>query len=245
MTSQGTVTPCFLVSLKSDRIGSCLIGDTIVVYVGVKAKRYTVHKNLLTQYEWFRNRIFYISGSRDYITLKAEDPAVFELLISWLYRKKLNPISTTDGVAKEQATLYIDLYLRACAWEMRELQNALVDKLRARQTCVYGFFSRPLITKIYQATEPQSSLRSYVVDSFIHKGIQWNEGARLADLISEDLFLTRKRALKLQLDWGNHDFVLDCYEALFQLCAESRIRDPDKRKGCLYHNHEKGERCRP
>ena len=217
----------------------------IKVYVGPKRKRYAIHEALLTRYEWFRGKILYArngSGSPVSISLRAEDPKVFELLISWLYRKKLNALSTVDEAAKEQATLYIDLYLRACAWEMRELQNAIMDRLRARQICVDG--SRKLIKKIYEGTEPQSPLRSYLVDSFIYKGIEWNEDARLADLISEDLFLTRKRALKIQLDAGNHDLVLDCYEALFQLCAKSRIRDPFERTGCVYHNYKGGETCR-
>ena len=221
----------------------------ITVYVGPEFKSYAVHGPLLTQHKWFREEVQITNvlprdiAEPNSITLMSEDPKVFELLISWLYRKKLNAISITDRVAKEQATLYVDLYLRACEWGIRELQNALMDRLRDRQTCVYGFFPRKMIKKVYEETEAQLPLRSFLVDSFIYKSIGWNKNARLRDQINGDLFLTRKRALGIQLSAGNRDFVLDCYEAMFQLCAKSRIRDPYKKTGCVYHSHNEGEKC--
>ena len=219
----------------------------VMVYVGPKSKRYFVHKPLLTQYEWFRKRIVPTSCqslSRDSITLNAEDPKVFELLVIWLYRKKLNAISTTDeAAAKEESTLYIDLYLRACAWRIYELQNAVIDRLRARQTCELGWFPRNLINKIYENTNPRSPLRSYIVDSFIHKSTEWNEASALMNSVNPIIHPTRTSALKDQLDAGNQEFVLECYEALFQLCAKSKIRDPDRKTGCSYHKHEKKGKC--
>ena len=219
----------------------------IKLYVGPEGKQYSVHVTLLTEYEWFRKKIFPYgdnSVSRNCISLVKEDPEAFELLLIWLYRKTLKAISTTDEeVAQREAALYISLYLRACAWKIFELQDALIDELRLRKTCEYGFFPRKLIKKIYESTKSPSPLRSYMVDSFLHKGIKWNEGARLADPVTGSLILTRKRALKNQLDAGNQDFVLDCYEALFQLCARSKIRDPDRRTGCVYHRHVEAGKC--
>lgn len=210
--------------------------DTLKLYIGPKRKRYVVHKALLTRYEWFRKKIFCPALSPS-ISLSEEDPKAFELLIGWLYRKTVNEISTADeSVAKEEVTLYVDLYLRAYEWDMHELQNALMDRMRARTTCVYGYFPRALIKKIYECTKSLSPLRSYIVDSFIYKGIQWDEQATIS--------WTRTTALKSQLDAGNHLFVLDCYEALFQLCAKSKIREPDRRTGCAYHTHKEGETCR-
>lgn len=227
----------------------------IIVEVGPKRKRYHVHKALLTRYEWFSKRISYYTSvpaedpadkavSRSYISVPAEDPKVFELLISWLYRKSLKAISTADEeVAMEEAELSVRMYLRACEWDMHELQNALIDRVRVRTTCVYGCFPQQLIKTIYEKTEPTSPLRSYIVDSFIYKGIEWDEEANIEAPIAGDDLLTRKSALKTQLDAGNQTFVLDCYEALFQLCAKSKIRDPDRRTGCVYHTHEEGEEC--
>lgn len=244
MISQSIVDPYFLFFIRTNEIESCLIGDTIELYVGPKAKRYTVHEALLTQYEWFQERIIYINkGSRGSLSLPTDDPRVLELLITWLYRKKLNAISKIDELGEEEATLYVDLYLRAGVWEIHDLQNALVDRLRTRQTCVYGFFPRKLIHKIYEETEPQSPLRSYIIDSFLYKSVEWGEARELEDPINANIILTRKRALKNQLDAGNQDFVLDCYEALFQLCAKSKIRDPDRKTGCVYHTHKEGGAC--
>ena len=223
---------------------SCLIGDMIMVYVGPKSKRYAVHKTLLTKHKWFRKKIFYYHSdlSRDSISLREEDPQVFELLISWLYSRKLKNISTTEDLARKEAALYINAYLRACEWAIYDLQNALMDRLRVRQTCEYGYFPRHLIQHIYANTVSDSPLRSYIVDSFIHKGIGWDED--LDDPVDPNVALTRTSALQKQLDAGNQAFVLDCYEALFQLCAKSKIRDPDKKTGCVYHRHQKGEECR-
>ena len=247
MISRGTVILCFLFQPWLKRLKSCLVGDTIRAYVGPKSKCYNVHKALLTQYEWFSKKIYYSDlklASRRFINLPTVDPKVFELLISWLYRRTLNPISTADeDVAKEEVALYIYLYLKACDWNMLELQNALLDQIRVRPTCEYGFFPRKLINTIYNRTQPLSPLRSYVVDSFIHKGIEWNEEGDLEDPTDPEYTWTRKRALKVQLEAGNREFVLDCYEALFQLCAKSKIRDPDRKTGCVYHKHESGGKC--
>ena len=221
---------------------SCLVGDTVNVYVGPKSKRYSVHKALLTHHQWFSKRL---RPFTDYLNLRAEDPKVFELLISWLYRKTLKAICTTDEkVAMEEVILYVSAYLRACEWEMHELQNALMNRVRDRRTCDYGYFPRSLIKKIYESTKPMSPLRSYIVDSFIYKGVKWNENGTLIDPIHPSLSLTRKRALQTQLNAGNQEFVLDCYEALFQLCAKSKIRDPDCKTGCVYHTHKEGEKCK-
>lgn len=213
---------------------SCLTSDAIRVYVGPKAKRYSVHEALLTRYGWFREKIYDSSdvSSQGSITLHTEDPKVFELLISWLYRKRLKAISTTDAkVAREEVTLYVDLYLRACVWEMHELQNALMDRLKAGPTCAYGFLPLALIKKIYQNTAPQSPLRSYIVDSFIYRGVKGDEDAEFADLSDTCKKFNHRLALNIQLKAGNHDFVLDCYEALLQLCAKSSVRDSDRRPG--------------
>lgn len=245
MIYQGTVSLNFPFISRLTRFGSYLVGDTIKLYVGPKSKCYVVHEALLTQHEWFSERIHRTTTpSPDYLSLLKEDPKVFELLISWLYRKKLNAISTIDEeVAEEEVTLYVGLYLRACEWDMHELQNALIDRMRTRPTCRLGFFPRRLIKTIYENTKSLSPLRSYIVDSFIYKGIQWEEGAGIEAPYDGCHILTRKRALKHQWDAGNQDFVLDCYEAIFQLCAKSKIRDPGRRTGCVYHTHEEGGKC--
>ena len=197
----------------------------MTVYVGPKRKRYSIHKALLVQYQWFRQQMYCYSDSdlisRDEISLLQEDPKIFEMLIIWLYRRKFKAISTTnEETAKEEAKQSIDLYLRAYVWGMQELQNALMDRLRVRRTCPYGFFPQSFIKKVYENTEPESPLRSYIVDGFVQTLNGWHEGAGLEqDLTSEHSILTQTNALKTHLEAGNHAFVLDCYETILQLCT--------------------------
>ena len=224
-----------------------LIGDAVKAYVGPKRKCYTVHKALLTRYNLFRDQINKSASSlesRDSIFLSEEDPKAFELLISWLYRKSLKAISTIDeGIAGAEGSVYVELYLRACQWGMLDLQIALIDQLRFRGISECGFFPPKLIGTIYAKLEPHSPLRLYIVDSFVYKGVQWEKNEMIPDPTDIDQLLTRKRALKTQLDAGNQEFVLDCYEAMFQLCTKSNIRDPDLKAGCIYHTHEDGKLC--
>ena len=231
------------VSIKA-KLKSSLTGDTIKLYVGPEGKQYSVHKALLTQYEWFRKIIFPDGNeiaSQESISLLAESPKAFELLIVWLYRKTLKAISTIDPkVGMKEVLLYFHLYCRADVWKMDELQNALMDRLRARRSREYELFSPKLIKTIYENTQSHSPLRSYFIDSFIFEGIGMSDDPDVEDPIKGSFIGTRKDALAAQLAAGNHAFILDCYEALFQLCAKSKIRDPDRRTGCAYHRHVGG-----
>ena len=49
--------------------------------------------------------------------------------------------------------------------------------------------------------------------------------------------------LKRHLDYGNQAFVLECYEALYQLGVKRSFSDLDRKVGCVYHVHKKGEGC--
>ncbi len=218
---------------------SCLAGETIKVYVGPETKCYSVHKALLAQCKWFHNKIYDLADEtvgRDQLELPAEDPKVFELLMTWLYRKNLEAHYIDERAAEEDNGLYICLYFRACVWEMQDLQNALMDRLKCRLGDIDDIFLPECVASIYENTDLQSPLRSCLVDSFIYEGIEWTEDG--------DPTLSRKAALKRQLDAGNQAFVLDCYEALFKLCKRSRIRHPERKTGCVYHRHEDGKMCR-
>ena len=140
-----------------------------------------------------------------------------------------------EDAAQDQAQNYIDLYLRAETWAIPELQNTIIDRLRARTTCALGWFPRTVIKKIYAGTTAGYTLRCYVVDSFISKSYFWNDDFEKGG---------RAAQLKLQLDYGNQVFVLECYEAIFKAAAKSKIRNPDKRVGCAYHKHKGGKKCK-
>ena len=217
----------------------------IMVYVGPKAKRYSVHEALLTRYEWFRKQILGASNDagQDSITLRAEDPKAFELLISWLYRKNLKAISTTDEkIFKEEAALHVDLYLRASVWDIFELQNAIMDQLRARQAHS-NVLSLQLIKQLFEGTKRHSPIRFYLVDKFCYLVTKLNEDRSRLDPIDISLAPILKPEHHSLLDDGSRAFVTAFYGFLDQRYAKSKIRDPDKKTGCVYHKHMEGERC--
>ena len=250
MTSQGTATPCILHISKITKLKSCLVGDMIKIYVGPKAKCYSVHEALLTRYEWFRKQILGASNvaSQGSITLVAEDPKVFELLICWLYRKTLKAISTTDeNVAKEEVTVYVDLYLRACAWNIHELQNSIMNRLRARQAHS-NVLSTHVITKIFceplRSGIPQSPLHAYIREKLIYLVTELYEDRSRQDPTDAGPALILKPELHSLWNDRNRAFMVDYVGAVFQLYMTSSISDPDTTTGCVYHTHKEGERCR-
>lgn len=67
-----------------------------------------------------------------------------------------------------------------------------------------------------------------MVDTFLHKSLGWDEAAQIEDPTDPDCILDRETAIYNQMEYGNLEFASECYEALFQLCAKSKIRDPSR-----------------
>ena len=227
---------------------SCLIGDTITVYVGSQAKRYSVHEALLTRYEWFRKQILRPSNgeSQGSVTLRAEDPKVFELLISWLYRKKLKAISTTDEkISREEVALYVDLYLRARVWDIAELQNAITDRLRARQAHS-NVLCTHLISKIHSSSSKKAmpSLFSYTKDKFHYLVTKlYNDRSRLEPIDTTPAMILKPELHSLLTD-RDRAFLEYYVQFVLHYGTVSNDSDPDKTTGCAYHQHKEGEECR-
>lgn len=215
---------------------SYITGDIITLYVGPKHKRYQIHVDLLRCSAYFEAKIYphshTPSAPSNDVSLPDLEPTIFELLITWLYRRTIPAISTDDeDLAQAQARNYIGLYLSAGKWDLPGLQNSIIDLLRARPTCDLGWFPRSLVKKIYVNTNIGSPLRSYVVDTFIAKSYYWDESQRQI-MVSE------------HLGYGNGRFVVECYEAVMGIVARNKIRDPNRKGACLYHVHEKGKKCK-
>lgn len=167
--------------------------------------------------------------------------------MTWLYRRSLPAISLGDeDVAKKQAADLVLLYLQSQAWKIPDLQNSIMDTLGARPTCALGWFPCSLISTIYTYSTQDDQLRTYVVDNFVFKSATWAEGEDSdSDSDSDDpAFTNRATALRKHMIHGNHTFVAECYEALFQQCAKSRFKDPNRKAGCAYHRHEGRGKCR-
>ena len=226
-------------------VGSLLKGDLVEVYVGPEEKRFRIHKDLLASAcDFFRQQVQEIEPhipvgqcTSPLYDLEFEDyeHIAFELFVEWLYRKTLPALDeSSETRAMEQVRHYITLYLMADSWAIAPLKNLIIDTIKARQTCYYGWFPVDLIKRIYAATPKGSPLRHYIVDSFLFKTSTsvWGEAERA-------------KTLKAQADAGNVEFLLECYEGLFGMAYKSRMRnrDPGTRGRCFYHEHERGMSC--
>lgn len=210
-----------------------LTGGVITIYVGPKRKEYQVHRGLLASNDyWSKILDSKLAEDSQIVHLPEQNPQTWDLFGNWLYRGSLKDICVeNEDVAKNLAIQYVILYTRAEKWAIPALQNKIMDKLHAWSTSIRHLFPRYLTRQVYEATPRDSPLRSYLVDSFLAESSLW-----VADC-------ARAATLKSQLNYGNQEFVLECFEALIQLTPKSKLRAPDRKIACTYHKHEDGKRC--
>ena len=215
---------------------SLLTGGVITIYVGSKRKEYQVHKGLLASYEYWRKHLdIKLTEDSQTMHLPQERPYVWDLFVNWLYRGSLKDICVeNDDMAKTQQRQYIKLYVQAERWAIPALQNKIMDKFCAGTISGWDWSHCMLIRSIYKVTSRDSPLRSYLVDNFLSQSSLWDADCENGG---------RATKLKSQLDYADKEFVLDCFEALMQLTSRSKLRAPDRKKGCTYHKHEDGEKC--
>ena len=213
-----------------------LTGGIITIYVGPKRKEYQVHRGLLTSIEyWSKYLDSKLAEDSQIVHLAQDYPEDWDLFINWLYRGSLKDICVENvDVAQSQANEYVNLYTRAEEWAIPALQNKIMDKLHAWKTSIWHCFSEFWTGYVYEATPRDSPLRSYLVDSFLTESPLW-----VADCDNGG----RTARLKSQLDHGNQEFVLECFEALMQLTPRAKHRAPGRKSACTYHKHEDGKKC--
>ena len=215
-----------------------LQGNIICVHVGPKRKCYKVHQAVLEAHGLFKERI-YSTGNQTHPTGAMTpclyidyEPTLFEMLIQWLYRGTLPAVNMDDeSIAKHQVTNLVNLYLKAQVLAMPALLDAIIDRLRARETCRLGWFPSNLIKLIYQSSGTHLPLRRYIVNSFLYKTSQWVDD-------DDDDDDSLDEALRDQLDAGNTEFVRECYIALYKKCKNIVFEDPNKEPERTYHHGE-------
>lgn len=210
-----------------------LTGGIIKIYVGPKRKEYQVHRGLLALNEYWRTYLASkLAEDSEIVHLPQQRAKTWDLFVNWLYRGSLKDICVeNEDAAKKQAIQYIVLYTSAEKWAMPALQNKIMDKLHAWTPSIWHWFDDDVTRHAYKATPRDSPLRSYLVDCFLKD----------SSLLEADC--ERGTLLKLQLDYGNQEFVLECFEALMQLTPKSKLRAPNKKIACTYHKHEDEKRC--
>ena len=213
---------------------SVLTGGVITIYVGPKRKEYQIHKVLLASCEYWRKFLdSKLPEDSQAMHLPEQDPNIWDLFVNWLYRGSLKDICVeNEDMAETQVRQYIMLYSRAEQWAIPTLQNKIMDLWTTSDwdwSCDVD-----KIHSVYKRTLRDSPLRSYVVDGFLSLGLLLNADCENGE---------RAALLKSQLDYGNQEFVLDCFEALMQLTPKSKLRAPYGKTGCTYHKHKDGEEC--
>ena len=167
--------------------------------------------------------------------LPQEHPNIWDLFVNWLYRGSLKDICVeNEDMVEAQVRQYVTLYSYAESWAIPALQNKIMDKLCAWTRGIWDWSTCHMIHYIYKNNPGDSPLRSYLVDSFLSKSSLWDADCKNG---------RRAAQLKSQLDYGNKEFVIECYEAIMQLTPKSKLRAPDSKIECTYHKHEDGARC--
>lgn len=213
-----------------------LTGGVITIYVGPKRKEYQVHKGLLASNDyWSKFLGSKLAEDSQIVHLPKQHPDIWDLFVNWLYRGSLKDISVEKvDVAENQARQYISLYICAEEWAIPALQNKIMDKLHGWPTAIRYWVYQGSIGHVYEAIPRDSPLRSYLVDSFLAESSWWEANCENGGGAAQ---------LKSQLDYGNQEFVLECFEALIQLTPKLKLRAPDRKIACTYHKHEDGKRC--
>ena len=206
-----------------------LLGQSIRVYSEMENKTYHIPIRHLRPYFRYDDeetiRLEVESAVTDY------KRSVLKHALSWLNERDIPPLSVkSDGDAVTRVHEYVDLYNLACRHDARDLQNAIMDRFRARDTCPQGYFARRLIKRVYENTTVGSKLRKYVVDTFIFKSDNW-------DIHEVGTWVHR------HIEYGNAAFAAEVEAAWERARGFGRVEDPNRKGRCAYHYHFRGRRC--
>ena len=212
----------------TDMNRSTLNTEDIIVSVGSDSQIFTLPRDVLT--EIFPDMdLDYEAASSDF---SCWDPNIFALFEKWLYSRTLADLSEDDEEeAKDLLRQYLEMYFLATIWNVQDLENLIMDKIRDRHTCEDGYFPRSLIKSVYENTEPGSVLREYVADSFLYKSVLWGKEVR-------------HELIKRHLDYGNTDFVYETIVAFDDVEDLLDILHPNRDMDRGYHNHREGRECK-
>ncbi|KAF2813754.1 uncharacterized protein BDZ99DRAFT_567498 [Mytilinidion resinicola] len=141
------------------------------IFVGPKETRFLVHRELLTHHSPFftaaLNGSFAESISQT-VKLPAENPAIFELCVAWLYTSQLDPLVFFKDGKPAYYTL-LNLYALADRLALEALRNQTIDQISdlAEQT---NSVLTPSDTRIlYEEIRDNAPLRALVIDLFAFK----------------------------------------------------------------------------
>lgn len=211
-------------------IPSYLKGELVSFVVGEQRERYHVHANLFKCSTYLMKKIYH-NGEETSCLANSDvqlplSTAEFEILLSWLYRRTIPPISNTSAASAKKVNRYLAFYINASQWGMHDLQDAVMDIIRAyfASNSSAICFPESSIKILSARLDVDSPLRRYIVDVCAHK-------------IYQNSIVGRRIFIKSQLKHGNLDFAMDLYERLLIKENASGPGNPNQGAKNAYHHH--------
>ena len=210
------------------------------MYVGPERKHFSIHLGLLrtATCAFLVDKI----GDEDSkeVCLAEEDAEVFEMFVSWLYTRKVKPITTkfieTDTNFRKDypasVAAHVNLYLMAESKDLKSLKNSTMDRLREYSAAENMIIGSELCDLIYQQSKPDSLIRKYVVEQFLSHWVDKRRSPESAARLLRGAFKVKYGEL----------FVIDICEGMRSKLKQKGWPTPNG-KGCVFHDHEDGEGC--
>ncbi|EME42980.1 hypothetical protein DOTSEDRAFT_24976 [Dothistroma septosporum NZE10] len=217
--------------------------QTVVVEVGLRKQRFTIHPSILSNNSKFFEAAVSIrwrSRTGDPISLAEEDPTTFQAYVSYVYSGQISDHATTADSSSPESSeaeharrrfmLLGDLFVLGDHIEDKGLRNSVIDVLLDTSGKTGSAYTRTLIERAFEETQENSALCRYVVDSALaYMSQEWLETNY--DFLPA-LFLKR-----VMLGWANST-----------VDKGPKHKLPLDMPTCTYHEHDeempRDESCR-
>ena len=199
----------------------------VTVGEGDASKIFRIHRGVLCFYSGYFEKALngsFRESAQGAVTLRTEDPAIFEDIQYWLYNRRFAQdgevyVDNFDGIVK--------LWIFGDAHDMPMIQNAAIDMLHQQ---VLQKWQVPTIQvkHIYMNTAPGALLRRYMIDLIVNTG---HAQSRL-DEKSKDYYCNEALVDLLRVVWEDgrkHKFIDKAQVTKWDMCQ--------------HYVHEEGVRC--
>ena len=211
------------VGCNCPKLYSSLKNDMVHVLVGPRKAEFILHRAILRLSSVFFKEVLSNLDPPRPLFVANEKPAVFEAFANWLYHRTLPGIDVygPEGLespgpvcpSEEEAILAIELYIMAEQWGVPHLKDDLMGHMK-KWDCVTQYQQTcHLIPLIYCQTPEESPLRLFMANLFLLR----------TTLVDQRVIATYLRGL-LEQD-GNHQFVIDCFQCLYNECGKTGLKD--------------------
>lgn len=192
--------------------------------VGPAEKSYSLHKGLLCKYsDYFRAALTgsFAEAATQTVRLDEEDPAIFDLFVTWLYTQRIIPEDMTSKDVDWK--ILAEQYVFADRRSSPSFKNAIIDALATKALDKEQFLPQyGTIKWIWDNTADKASLRRFMVDYFAH----------VADL--DEAFRTQRDRKRPPLDFVC-DVLGEYYRLTKRMCSVNwEFEKPDIGKN--YHD---------